>query len=214
MRPLSVDKLSQVTNKPPVVVDQSRLDSPFLSQSTNRIQSRASSTELSGASAKSSVQASRVRRIGLFRGRNPLQIFSLSGNASPTRLQQSHVGGVWEFFNNGRFRFTPRGIGTVVRSDLFPVTGSYSSNRRQVAFRGQRLTRSSLGTGAGVFINGNITRSRNGRVTARITQSSFSSSAFVGIGGPISGGSQNTFNFAIRMRQRGRLLRSRRNRRR
>ncbi|MEL6225027.1 MAG: hypothetical protein AAFR31_20540 [Cyanobacteria bacterium J06627_8] len=212
MRPVNLKVPSPQTISSSVITDQTNSE-PSVSSSlvTNRIQRRSSST---GLSSQATPQAARVRRIGLFRGRNPLRIFSIRGTGSPTRLRQSHVGGVWEFFNNGLFRFTPRGIGTVVRSDFFPVVGRYASNRRRISFRGQRLSQNSFGTGGGVFINGTFTRSRNGRVTARIVQSTFSSSAFVGIGGGISTGSQNTFNFAIRMRRRGRLLRPRRNRRR
>jgi hypothetical protein len=214
MRSLNLKEGSQPTVRAVAVTNEKGWDDSWLSNSmTNRLQRRASSSSLSDAGSRAIVKASRVRRIGFFRGRNPLRISSISGTASPTRLRQSHIGGVWEFFNNRLFRFTPRGIGTVVRSDLFPVVGTYSSNRQQITFRGQRFSRTSFGTGAGVFLDGTFNLSRNGRVTARIVQSTFSSSAFVGIGGAISSGTQNTFRFSIRMSRRGRLLRPRRNRR-
>lgn len=183
---------------------------------TGRYQSRASFAELPNSSPtapEAVVRSSQVRRIGIFRGRNPLRIRSITGTGSATRLRQSHVGGVWEFFNNGVFRFTPRGIGTIVRSDLFPVVGTYTSNRRRISFQGQRTSRISIGISASVFIDGTFRLSRNNRVIARIVQSTVSSTAFTGIGGGISTGSQNTFNFAIRMNRGGRLLRPRRNRR-
>lgn len=149
-----------------------------------------------------------VRLVGAFRGSAPLRILSIQGVGSATRLRQSQIGGIWEFFSNRLFRFTPRGIGTIVRDDLFPVVGTYRLSRNSIRISGQRSSSIGLGGGAAVFIDGIFARAQNGQVFARIIQSTTASSAFVGIGGPISGGSRNTYDFTIRMaRIVGNLLR-------
>lgn len=200
---LSQNPVNTVSSLPPPVASSSARSSALPLRTAARASVPGS---LAGQSSRSS--ARNIRLVGAFRARNPLRIRSIRGSGSATRLRQSQVGGLWEFFSNRLFRFTPRGIGTVVRSDLFPVVGRYRLSRGSITVSGQRQSSFGLGGGATVFVDGVFTRGRNGQIAARIVQSTTSSSAFVGIGGPISGGSSNTYDFTIRMaRIVGRLLR-------
>jgi hypothetical protein len=59
------------------------------------------------------------------------QIYSESGNGDPNN---AFGGALWEFHPNGTVSLTPDGIGTKVRSDLFPVTGQYTAEGGTTTF--------------------------------------------------------------------------------
>jgi len=60
-----------------------------------------------------------------------LQIFSESGNGDP---ENGFVDGVWEFFSDSTVVFTPDGLGSKMREDLFPLEGSFTADDANIVF--------------------------------------------------------------------------------
>lgn len=83
--------------------------------------------------------ATRVRSGFVLRGLNPV-VTGISGNGTTStfNVQQMHNGGTWTFSRNGTFQFTPRGLGTFARTDLFPISGRYQINGSNLRFSGSR----------------------------------------------------------------------------
>jgi hypothetical protein len=76
----------------------------------------------------------------VFRGRNP-RVTAVGGNRgiqSAAQVRSMHQPGTWEFSSNGQFRFTPRGLGIIARTDLFPIVGRYSRQGNIIRFSGAR----------------------------------------------------------------------------
>lgn len=111
----------------------------------------------------------RVSRQFVFRGHSP-RVLSISGNGtrSTQTVQQMHQGGAWEFFSNGAFRFTPAGLGTIARTDLFPIVGTYQQTRNGISFAGSRSS-SMLTSRNFASLQGNFFI-RNGALQANVAQ--------------------------------------------
>lgn len=77
--------------------------------------------------------------LAIFSGRSPrVTGVGGSGARSAQRVQAMHDGGRWDFFRNGQFRFTPRGLGTLARTDLFPIVGRFNVRGAILNFSGTR----------------------------------------------------------------------------
>lgn len=147
--------------------------SSSLNQKTARLQNR------SGTSANSiTLSAARINRLFVFQGRSP-SVLRVTGNGTrnTTGVQQMHNGGAWEFFSNGAFRFTPAGLGTVARTDLFPIVGRYQQSNGGLSFSGSRSSSTTTSRNfASVW--GSFYRSGSG-FRARVAQQTVSINAVV-----------------------------------
>lgn len=120
-----------------------------------------SSAQRQSSLGTTSINTQSVRRLFALQGFNPTAV-KIAGNGTPvtTTIRQMHQRGTWEFFSNNRFRFTPTGVGTIARSDLFPIVGSYQANSRAISFSGSRSSstsnsRNSASIQGSIFVQGN-----------------------------------------------------------
>ena len=167
---LTVSKSSSLSQTASSLRQSAALSSRAFSHDNNlqqpHFQSRSSaskSTSFSGGAAR------QVNRLLVLQGRNAFA-FKIGGNgtSSVTGVQQMHNGGAWEFFSNGRFRFTPAGLGVVARTDLFPIVGDYRSTNDRTIFSGFRTSISSTSRNSAT-IRGNIV-AQNGIIRATVIQ--------------------------------------------
>lgn len=136
-----------------------------LNQKTARLQNRSSVTSENSMTSK----AASITRLAVFQGRSP-SVLQVTGNGTrnTTGIQQMHNGSAWEFFSNGAFRFTPAGLGTIARTDLFPIVGRYQQTNNGLSFSGSRS--SSMTTSRNfASVQGSFYRSGSG-FRARVTQ--------------------------------------------
>jgi hypothetical protein len=108
-----------------------------LSAKSTRFQNRSSSKQ--DDSALSTRRTAQNALIAIFSGRSP-RVTAITGNGtrSTQTVQAMHDGGRWDFFRNGQFRFTPRGLGTIARTDLFPIVGRFNVRGNTLNFAGSR----------------------------------------------------------------------------
>lgn len=135
--------------------------------------------------------------LAIFQGRSPV-VTGVGGNSgarSSARVQAMHNGGNWELYRNGAFRFTPRGLGTLARTDLFPIVGRFSARNGVVSFSGTRrsgnLTSRNFATVRGAF----SLRTGSARV---VQQTSIANAAFVN-GGRFGSNSNSVVALNLRM---------------
>lgn len=172
------------------LTDSSRRSAGLSSDSFNRdnalqfqfrVQNRSSAAQ-SNRSAVSSRNG--VGRLLLLQGRNPV-VRSISGNGTQATqgVLQMHNGGSWEFFSGGQFRFTPAGLGTVARTDLYPIVGNYrSTSTGGISFFGSRSS-ANLTSRNTAAVSGSI-EVRNGAIVARVAQRTVLTNAAVINGTP------------------------------
>jgi len=83
---------------------------------------------------------------------------------------QEHVPGTQiTFYPDNTFVFSPPGIGTLVRSDLFPVPGTYQESGEEVQFQGHRESYTSNGN-ATVEVSGTLRVGSDGTASVDISQ--------------------------------------------
>ncbi|PSB11224.1 hypothetical protein C7B61_11920 [filamentous cyanobacterium CCP1] len=107
-----------------------------LSVKPARFQNRSSNQNASLSSRRTAQNT----LLAIFSGRSP-RVTGVGGNSgarSAQRVQAMHNGGRWDFFRNGQFRFTPRGLGTLARTDLFPIVGRFNVRGNILNFSGTR----------------------------------------------------------------------------
>lgn len=140
-----------------------------LQQPLFRLQNRSSAAQKNIAFSSASANTRQVNRPLALQGRN-VSAVKVAGNGTPvvTSVTQMHNGGAWNFFSNGRFRFTPAGLGVVARTDLFPVVGTYRSTASNITFSGTRRS-ADLTSRNAVEIRGTIV-TRNGGFRATVFQ--------------------------------------------
>lgn len=145
---------------------------------------------------RASARNTRISRLLVLQGRN----VALTGSAggSPQTILQIHNGGAWEFFNNGQFRFTPTGLGTLVSTGLYPVVGNYSATNAGIQFAGSRSLTIGSTSRTTVTLRGNIFV-QNGGIRASVLHQTTSSSAAVINNTPFSGGSNRTVTMSMNM---------------
>ena len=167
---LTVSKSSSLSQTASSLRQSAALSSRAFSHDNNlqqpHFQSRSSaskSTSFSGGAAR------QVNRLLVLQGRNASAVkIGGNGTSSVTGVRQMHNGGAWEFFSNGRFRFTPAGLGVVARTDLFPIVGDYRSTNGRTSFSGFRSSISSTSRNSAT-IRGNIV-AQNGIIRATVIQ--------------------------------------------
>jgi hypothetical protein len=107
-----------------------------LSVKPARFQNRSSNQNNSLSSSR---RTAKNTLLAIFSGRSPrVTGVGGSGARSAQRVQAMHNGGRWDFFRNGQFRFTPRGLGTLARTDLFPIVGRFNVRGAILNFSGTR----------------------------------------------------------------------------
>jgi hypothetical protein len=117
----------------------------------------------------SSITRQATTLLAAFRSARPIVTgIRSNGTRSTQDVQAMHRGGIWEFFSNGQFRFTPSGLGTVTRTDLYPIVGNFSQPGGSVDFSGSRGS-SDLTSRNFAAISGNLF-GNNGEVKANIVQ--------------------------------------------
>jgi hypothetical protein len=146
-------------------------------------------------------QVANPQLAAIFQGGQIFQLNRTAGDvrqASVTTLQQSYQGGKWFFYNNGQFVFQPQGIGTVVSSSLYPITGTYRATQSSLSFSGSRTASVTTGRTT-VALQGSITASSNGTLVGRMVQEVSSVGAAV-VGGQGFGGNQYKYiDFSMTM---------------
>lgn len=166
-----------------------------LSAQSVRFQSRSSSNQLDLRSASRNIAQNNI--IAIFRGRNPrvTQFAGSRGQQEAPRVQSMHRRGKWEFGRDGQFRFTPRGLGTIARTDLFPIVGRYKQQGNTIRFSGSRSS-GNLGSVTTSSIRGRFIL---GRGQARIVQKTSRNIAAEFGGGTFGSNSNSIVYLNLRM---------------
>ena len=140
-----------------------------LSSKKSNFHNRSSAAEQNNSLNTISRRSRQVNLLAVLRGQTPV-VTSIIGNGtrSTQTVQQMHNRGRWAFYSNGRFQFTPNGLGTIARTDLFPIVGNYNQTNNSINFYGSRRS-SNLTSRNLAEIKGTISV-RNGRLQANFAQ--------------------------------------------
>lgn len=115
-------------------------------------------------------------------------VFELTDLRSVIREESTSTDNSWQarvagtqliFHEDGTFEYVPPGIGTAVRSDLYPVSGSYQESGNVVNFDGYRQSSAAGNAAAEVKLVGTLQLTSDGTSVVRMTETNVATTAAV-----------------------------------